>query len=45
MTANFNESSPGCECQLSSKIYETSGRTEGKSSKTSRSKQSKRIRS
>ena len=45
MTANFNEDSPGSECQLSSKIYKTSGRIEGRSSKTSRSKQNRRIRS
>ena len=45
MTTNFNENSPGCECQLSSKIYKTSGRTKGRSIKTSRDKQSKRMRS
>ena len=32
MTANFNENLPGCECQLSSIIQETSRETKSRRS-------------
>ena len=40
MTAQFNENLSSIECQLSSVIQETSGGTEKRRSKTSRSKRS-----
>jgi len=43
MSANFNENSSGCECQLSSTIQGTSRRTENREDKTSRSRGSQRV--
>ena len=43
MTTNFNKNLPSHKCQLSSEIQRTSGETEGRRSKTSKSGQSREI--
>ena len=43
MTANFDENSPGCECQSYSTIQGTGGRTEKGRGKANGSRRSRRI--
>ena len=43
MSANFDENSPSCECQLSNAIQGTSRRTESREGETSRSRESQRV--
>ena len=43
MSANFNENSSSCECQLSSVIQGTSRRTQSREGETSRSRGSQRV--